>query len=84
MIEIHENTNGHEETTNQQNQTENVQTIQQQEIINVFALYVDNPDMLLGMSKDPRTPPPIIEKIALLPEHSKARNNAVSLIVNDE
>lgn len=86
MTDIHNTTNGLWETNNQENNQQNNQQnttdVQNQEMIRVFESYLDNQNIVLWLSEDPRTPPIIIQQIAFQTIDIKARNNAIRMIVN--
>ncbi len=56
---------------------------QSQEIINVLQTYLDNPTIAIEFAKDAKTPPEIIQRIALNPANSKAQIIAITRIVNE-
>lgn len=82
MTDINNSNNGLWEITNQQNIQQN--EIQQQEIMSVFQDYLDNPDIVLGLSRDQRTPPDLMIQIAFQTMHIESRNNAIRVIMNAE
>ena len=63
---------------------ENMKQLQRGEIIDILQSYIDNPQIALGLSTDPKTPSRIIEQIALCSKYSKARNTAITRMVSGE
>lgn len=53
-----------------------------QEMIAVLTAYLDNPTIAIELAKDQKTPPEIIQKIALNKNNTKAQIIAISRIVN--
>lgn len=80
MIEIHEQNNSLEKTGNQQNHIQN--TSSQEEIAAVLQPYLDNPAMVMVLVQDHRTPPAIIQQIALNQTNRKAQALALARIVD--
>lgn len=52
-------------------------------MVSILQSYLDNPAMVLGLSQDPRTPPAILQRIALNTIHREAQMHAITRIVND-
>ena len=52
--------------------------------MSVFQDYLDNPDIVLGLSRDQRTPPDLMIQIAFQTMHIESRNNAIRVIMNAE
>lgn len=84
MTDTNNTTNGLWETTNQQNILQNTSDTQNQEMIQVLQWYLNNPQMLLGLSQDQITPPAILQQIALNTINTEAQIHAITRIVNDD
>lgn len=57
---------------------------QSQDIVNVLQTYLDNPTIAIELAKDTKTPPQIIQQIALNQTNSKAQIIAITRIVNSK
>jgi hypothetical protein len=52
-------------------------------MVSVLQSYLDNPQMLLGLSQDSRTPPAILQQIALNTTYREAQVHAIRMMVNN-
>ena len=84
VVKPQENLTGNEGSTNKRKIRKNISEQHNKEEVSILTSYIDNPQMVLGLAQDPRTPAIIVEQIALNPVYSEARNCAVKAIVNDD
>lgn len=82
MTDINNNNSGLWEANNIQNQIQSAYN--QAEIAGVLQSYLDNPAMVMALVNDARTPPMIIQQIALDQSNSKAQILAITRIMNDQ